>query len=199
VELHKTDIEILRLLQDNARLSYRELSKRIGVSVPTISAHISTLEQLGILRGYRADIDPERLHESSVLLLVKCSPPATVEVADALTQIPEIRRVMTARGPRVLALATVPHDDGIDPLLDRISRVPNILDYEHFVIAAVVKDEPRALITDGLSTSLICFQCRGPIHGEPIKVKMDGRDHYLCCLTCEKEYIDRYQRIKARA
>lgn len=199
MELDRTDIEILRLMQNNARLSFRELAKTIGVSVPTISAHINTLEQLGILRGYRADIDPERLHESSIVLLVKCSPPDTAEVAEALSRVPEIRRVMIARGPRVLALATVPREEDLDALLDRISKVPRILDYEHFVITSVLKDEPRALVTDGLSTTLICFQCKAPIHGEPIKMKIDGRDHYLCCPTCEKLYVERYQRIKAKA
>ncbi|NIN66519.1 MAG: TRASH domain-containing protein, partial [Anaerolineae bacterium] len=169
------------------------------VSVPTISAHISTLEQLGIIRGYRADIDPERLHETTLVLLVKSAPPATTLVADALAKLGSVREVMIARGPRVLALATVRHEDDIDTLLARISEVPEVLDYEHFVITSAAKEEPRAVITDGLSTSLICFQCKGPIHGEPIKVRMDGRDHYLCCHTCEKEYVERYERIKQGA
>jgi DNA-binding Lrp family transcriptional regulator len=199
VELDRTDIEILRLLQSNARLSFRELAKKTGVSVPTISAHVNTLEQLGILRGYRADIDPERLKESSIVLLIKCLPPSTSRVAQEVAKLEEIRCVMTARGPRVIALGTVPEAGDINALLDRLSRIPEILDYEHFVIASVVKDEPRALITDGLSTSLICFQCKGPIRGDPIKVKMDGRDHYLCCHTCEKLYVERYRHIKAKA
>ncbi len=199
MDLDKTDIELLRLLQEEGRLSFRDLAKRTGVSVPTISAHISTLEQLGIIRGYRADIDPERLHETTLVLLVKSAPPATTLVADALAKLGSVREVMIARGPRVLALATVRHEDDIDTLLARISEVPEVLDYEHFVITSAAKEEPRAVITDGLSTSLICFQCKGPIHGEPIKVRMDGRDHYLCCHTCEKEYVERYERIKQGA
>lgn len=196
MDLDKTDIELLRLLQEEGRLSFRDLAKRTGVSVPTISAHVSTLEQLGIIRAYRADIDPERLHETALVLLVKCAPQSTTRVADALAKLEWVRGVMTARGPRVVALATVRQEEDIDTLLARISDLPDILDYEHFVITSVAKEEPRALITDGLSTSLICFQCKGPIHGEPIKVRMDGRDHYLCCHTCEKEYVERYQRIK---
>ncbi len=199
VELDKTDINILRHLQEDARASFRELAKKVGVSVPTISARVSTLQQLGIIRGYRTNIDPERLHECQVVLLVKCPPASKSEVAEGLARIEEIRYVTTTQGPRVVAQATVAHQEDIDRLLDSVSAVPNIMDYEHFVIASVVKDLPRALIRDGLSTSLICYQCKGPIHGDPIKVKMDGRDHYFCCHSCEKLYVERYQKLKERA
>ncbi|MFQ6012019.1 MAG: winged helix-turn-helix transcriptional regulator [Thermoplasmata archaeon] len=199
MDLDKTDMHILKHLQEDARVSFRQLAKKVGVSVPTISARVSTLRELGIIRGYRTDIDPQRLNECQIVLLVKCPPSARSEVAAALAELVEVRWVMTARGPRVIALATVAHQEDIDPLLDQVSRVPEVLDYEHFVVASVVKDLPEALITDGLSASLICYQCKDPIHGDPIKVKMDARDHYFCCHSCEKLYVDRYRRIKARA
>ncbi len=199
MDLDKTDVQILKHLQDDARISFRELSKKVGVSVPTISARVGTLKDLGIIRGYRTDIDPERLNESQIVLMVKCPPPAKSEAAYALAQIEEIRWVMAAQGPRVVALATVKHQDDIGPLLERVSRVPDILDYEHLVVASVVKDVSGALITEGLSTSLICYECKDPIHGDPIKVRMDMKDHYFCCHSCEKLYIERYRRIKEKA
>ncbi len=167
--------------------------------MPTVSARVGTLQELGIIRGYRTDIDPERLQECLVVLLVKCPPSVKSEVASGLAELEEIRCVMAARGPRVVALATVTNQENIDALLDQVSQVSEILDYEHFVVASVVKDSPWALITEGLSTSLICYQCKGPIHGDPIKVKMDGRDHFFCCHSCEKLYVERYRRIKAGA
>lgn len=199
MELDGTDVEILRLLQANGRLSFRDLAKKVGVSVPTVSARVNTLQELGILRGYRADIDPERLQEVSVVLILKCAPPKTGDVATTLAELEEVRRVMTARGPRVVALAVVPRGGAIDALLDRVAHIPGLIDYEHLVIASTVKDEPSAIVTDRLSTTLICFQCKGHIHGEPIKVRMDGRDHYLCCRECERTYVERYKKIKAKA
>src|SRR5438445_6600452 len=66
MELDKTDVKILRALQENARLSFRALARRIGVSVPTISARVSNLLQLGIITGFHAAVDPERLTEAHV-------------------------------------------------------------------------------------------------------------------------------------
>lgn len=199
MDLDNTDVDILKHLQNNARLSFRKLAGKVGVSVPTISARVNTLQELGIIRGYRTDINPERLGECQIVLLVKCAPPSKSEAASALAEIEEVRRVMTAQGPRVVALATVAHQEDVEHFLERVSQVPEVLDYEHLVVASVVKDISDALITEGLSTSLICFQCKGVIHGEPIKVRMDRKDHYFCCHSCEKLYVERYRRIKEAA
>src|SRR3972149_8401119 len=58
VELDRTDVDILRALQEDARLSYRDLAKRVGGSVPTISARIATLGQHRIPAGCHAALHP---------------------------------------------------------------------------------------------------------------------------------------------
>ena len=199
VDLDRTDVEILRALQEDARLSYRDLSKRVGVSVPTISARIATLEQLGILAGYHASVDSERLGQASLLLELRCQPTKAEDVGAALTGMPEVRWVVRTRGSRILAEAVLPDDGLVDGFLERVESVGGILEYDHHVATKRLKDEPRAVISERLSTTLICFQCRKVIEGEPIKLKMDGRDHYLCCRSCEKLYTERYAKIKASA
>ncbi len=99
----------------------------------------------------------------------------------------------------LLLSSPVAHQDDIGPLLETVSRVPDILDYEHLVVASVVKDVSGALITEGLSSSLICYQCKDPIHGNPIKVRMDMKGHSFCCHSCEKLHVERYRRIKEMA
>ncbi|MEE9182028.1 MAG: hypothetical protein V3U33_05635 [candidate division NC10 bacterium] len=80
-------------------------------------------------------------------------------------------------------MATVARQDDIGPLLEKVSRVPDILDYEHLVVASVVKDVSGALITERLSMSL----------------RMDMKNHYFCCHSGEKLYVKRYRRIKEKA
>jgi len=199
MELDRTDVEILRALQQNARLSFRDLAQRIGVSVPTISARVATLEQLGVLRGYTAVVDPERLGQVSLQLTVKCQPAKADAVGDALAAMDEVRWAARARGSRVLAEAVVPRQEQVDVFLEKVEEIDGVMEYEHHVATKRLKEVPRAVVSDRLSTTLICFQCRKVIEGEPIKLKMDGRDHYLCCRSCEKLYTERYAKIKAAA
>jgi len=199
MELDRTDVEILRALQQNARLSFRDLAQRVGVSVPTISARVATLEQLGVLRGYTAVVDPERLGQVSLQLTVKCQPAKADAVGDALAAMDEVRWAARARGSRVLAEAVVPRQEQVDVFLEKVEEIDGVMEYEHHVATKRLKEVPRAVVSDRLSTTLICFQCRKVIEGEPIKLKMDGRDHYLCCRSCEKLYTERYAKIKAAA
>ena len=58
VSLDKTDRKILQLLQQNARMTVKEIASRLYMSSPAISARIRGLEEAGVIRGYHADIDP---------------------------------------------------------------------------------------------------------------------------------------------
>lgn len=199
MDLDRIDVEILRALQEDARRSYRDLAQRVGVSVPTISARVATLEELGILNGYRATVDPERLGQVSILFAVKCHPAKAEPVGTALASMAEIRWASRTRGSRILAEAVLNDESLLNLLLEKIESLDGIVDYDHYVSTKRLKEEPRAVLSDRLRTTLICFQCRKVIEGEPIKLKMDGRDHYLCCRSCEKLYTERYAKIKAAA
>ena len=59
--LDETDFEILRQLQNNARLSNKALAERVGLAPSTTIVRTRQLERAGIIRGYRAAIDPGAL------------------------------------------------------------------------------------------------------------------------------------------
>jgi len=57
-ELDSVDIEILRLLQDDGRISNAELAQRVGLAPPTVLRRVKLLEERGYIRGYVALVDP---------------------------------------------------------------------------------------------------------------------------------------------
>ncbi|PWW35115.1 MULTISPECIES: Lrp/AsnC family transcriptional regulator [Paenibacillus] len=61
MNLDRTDYHILRLLHDDARLSMRELARQVNLSPSSVSERVRKLEDTGIIRGYRADIDRSKL------------------------------------------------------------------------------------------------------------------------------------------
>lgn len=56
IHLDDIDVNIIKALKEDARLSLRELAKLINVSVPTASSHVKRLEDSGVIQGYRAII-----------------------------------------------------------------------------------------------------------------------------------------------
>lgn len=53
--------KIVRELQENARLSYAELGRRVGLSIPAVTERVRKLEDAGIITGYHAEINPEKI------------------------------------------------------------------------------------------------------------------------------------------
>jgi DNA-binding Lrp family transcriptional regulator len=56
--LDRTDRAIVGLLQENARLSNKEIAATVGVAQSTCSERIRRLETSGVFRGFHADVDP---------------------------------------------------------------------------------------------------------------------------------------------
>lgn len=61
ITLDPLDHTILRELSHNARLSWRELASRVGVSAPTIRDRIRRLEDNGVITGFSVELCPKAL------------------------------------------------------------------------------------------------------------------------------------------
>ena len=57
------NVLLLRLLSSDPRMSVSELARRIGMSAPAVRERIERLEQAGVIRGYRLDIDARALEQ----------------------------------------------------------------------------------------------------------------------------------------
>ena len=55
------DRDLIDLLRGNARLSYAELARQVGLSAPAVHERVGKLEASGVMRGYRAEVDPEAI------------------------------------------------------------------------------------------------------------------------------------------
>ena len=61
MELDRTDIDIIRSLERDARMSLRSVAEEIGVSLGTVSNRLKRLEDTGVIKGYRVEIDPDKV------------------------------------------------------------------------------------------------------------------------------------------
>ncbi len=199
MELDPTDAAILRLLQGDARLSFRKLARRVGVSVPTVSAHVAKLEDMGILAGYHATVDPERLGQLKVILILTCRPGTADAVEGWLAAKPEVRWTSRTQGSRIAAEAVLSRPSNLDRFLRELNSLDGVIGSEHYLVTKQYEDKPRVQISERQRAILRCFECGRDIEREPVLWKAGGRTHYLCCTSCEKLYKARYARIKAGA
>lgn len=55
------DVEILRVLQEDARSSYRIIAKKLKISVGTVHSRVTKLEEAKVIKGFSIDIDYSKL------------------------------------------------------------------------------------------------------------------------------------------
>jgi Lrp/AsnC family transcriptional regulator, leucine-responsive regulatory protein len=91
-KLDDTDWKLLEALQEDARLSYAELGRRLALSPPAVTERVRRLETLGVVTGYRAMIDPERvgLGIQATIRLVISSSRECLTIGDRLRDVPEV-------------------------------------------------------------------------------------------------------------
>lgn len=85
------DRKLLVALDEDPRQSKSALARDIGVSTPTVSSRIARLERLGVIRGYRLDLDPAALgYAVSAWVRVRPGPGQLARVAELAERTPEV-------------------------------------------------------------------------------------------------------------
>src|SRR5436305_513717 len=89
------DIEILKILQQNARTSNAEIARRLGMAPSAILERIRKLEARGVIAGYQARIDPAALDLGLLAFVSVRSDAATgeIDLGGRLAELPEVQEV----------------------------------------------------------------------------------------------------------
>ena len=89
--LDEANLRLLGELQEDARLSFAELGRRVGLSPPAVAERVARLEESGAIRGYRADIDPRALGFTlGAIVRIRPAPRELHKVAELAQRTPEV-------------------------------------------------------------------------------------------------------------
>jgi DNA-binding Lrp family transcriptional regulator len=98
-EIEEVDIEILKELSQDGRLSFRSLGEKLNKSPVTIKRHVEILEKKGIIKGYGIQIDYEKLGFDIIALIeITISQGKMIEVENLIAQNPHIFGVYDVTG-----------------------------------------------------------------------------------------------------
>ncbi|GAA0816362.1 AsnC family transcriptional regulator [Spirilliplanes yamanashiensis] len=129
VAVDAIDLSLVELLRTNARLSYAELARQVGLSAPAVHERVGKLEASGVLRGYRAEVAPETigLGVTALIGIVEDSGADTDDVLDYLRQMPEIESCYFMAGVESYQLtARVPSIAELEQLIVKLNRIPGV-------------------------------------------------------------------------
>ncbi len=141
--LDDKDLAILRMLAENARITYTEIAKRIGLSDVAVIKRIRKLEQMGIIRRYTIDVDPARLGYRSVSITgVDVEPEHLFEVISRLKSMSNVKYLaMTSGDHSVMAVIWGRDAEDLARIHDMISKMPGVRRVCPSVVLEVFKEE----------------------------------------------------------
>jgi Lrp/AsnC family leucine-responsive transcriptional regulator len=140
------DQRLVELLRANARMSYAELARQVGLSAPAVHERVGKLETSGVLRGYHADVDPESvgLGVTALIGIVQDNTAEMDTLLGTLRDMPEIESCYFMAGEESFLLkarvGTIPE---LEHLIVRLNRTAGVA-RTRTAIALSTKWEGRA-------------------------------------------------------
>lgn len=122
--LDEIDWAILAELQRDARLSFNELGRRVGLSSPSVAERVRRLESVGVIRGYRADVDPAAAGQPvSAFIQMRCDRERCLLKTSQAADFPEIVEIHKLSGEycSMLKVRTTSMQH-LESFLERIGR-----------------------------------------------------------------------------
>ena len=120
-QLDEINTRILGELQYEPRLTMAALGRRVGLSSPAVTERVRRLEEAGVIRGYRLDVDPAALGlPLAAYVRVRPHTGQLSRIADLARSIPEVVECHRVTGEDCFILKVhIPAMDQLDRLLDR--------------------------------------------------------------------------------
>ena len=114
LKLDDVDLQILRDLQDDGRITNVDLAKRAGISAPPCLRRVRAMENAGVVRGYHADLDAEALgFNVHVFAFVGLTSQAEVDLQAfeaMVAEWPQVRECHMLMGETDFLMKIVAHD-----------------------------------------------------------------------------------------
>lgn len=127
-KLDERDKKILEELMRNARVSYTELAKRLGISDVAVIKRVRRLEQQGVIKRYTIEVNPRSLGYRVVSYTgIDVEPEHLLDVAEVLKKKPYVRRLSITSGDHdLMAVIWARDSDELRRIHEEISRLPGV-------------------------------------------------------------------------
>jgi Lrp/AsnC family leucine-responsive transcriptional regulator len=94
------DLEIIAALQEDARATYADVGRRVGLSPSSVHERVRKLEETGVIRSYRAVIDPETvgLFVTALVAVIPLDPTQPDDLPERVEDFPEVEDCFSVAG-----------------------------------------------------------------------------------------------------
>jgi len=147
MNLDETDVKILKTLISDARLSSRQISKKSGVSIGTVLTRMKKMEKEGVIRGYSAIVDHEKLgYQLTVLIEITVSKGRLLEMENEIARMPNVCCVYDVTGlTDAFVIAKFKSREELSAFAKRLLALPFVERSNTHVVLTTIKEDFRLI------------------------------------------------------
>jgi DNA-binding Lrp family transcriptional regulator len=136
-KLHEKDLEILKMLQENSKISSKDIARKIDSPIPTVYAKIKRMESLGIIKEYKTVLDSKKLGKGTTAFIFVSfeyyplgteKPLDQREIAKKIAKFPEVQElhVITGDWDMMIKVKAKDVDDVGKFVIDKLRKIEGI-------------------------------------------------------------------------
>lgn len=151
ITLDGTDLQILELMQANARISNADLAREVNLAPSAVLERVKKLEQKKVISNYTARINPNAVQQKLLaFIFIRSSEGFTCSsnTAKALAAIPEIQEVHHIAGEDcyLVKVRTTDAASLMDLMRNSLQKIPNIASTKTTIVLETVKEQANLVI-----------------------------------------------------
>src|SRR6478609_1403101 len=151
VVLDNTDLRILKLMQNNARISNADLAREVNMAPSAMLERVKKLEQKKVIKQYGAVIDPAAVDQkllAFIFIKSKEGFACSTGTAQELALIPEVQEVHHIAGEDCFLVKVRTSDSaGLMQLMrERLQKIAGILSTKTTIVLETVKEQQQLVI-----------------------------------------------------
>jgi len=151
--LDSTDIKILELLQEDARKTYTDIGRRLGIAHSTVYDRIKRMEQHGIIKKYTTLVDLEKAGARTItaIMIIYTDPKESENIAEKLCSIPQILEVYTSLSEEIQVIAKVvaeSQESLHEFIATKVAPLPGVLRIRTSIVTKKFKETQPLIVND---------------------------------------------------
>ena len=145
MSLDKTDVKILKAITLDARLSSRQIAKQCDVSIGTVLSRIKKMEKKGIIKGYSAQLEHEKLgYELTVVSEITVSKGRLLEMENEIARLPNVCCVYDVTGLiDAIIVAKFKNREELGKFTKRLLAMPYVERTNTHIVLTTIKEDFR--------------------------------------------------------
>ncbi len=129
IVLDTKDLAILRALEENCKVPYKEMGRSLGFVASTIHARVKRMEEQGVIQQFIAMVDPSKLgYNVNAILGLSVDPTRLAEVGKKISEFSEVKLVASSTGNHDLLVHILVQDNSrLGDLILKIKSIDGVL------------------------------------------------------------------------